>query len=119
LDRAEDYTGRLQFHRAAGPFGATAAPARFALERGDWKAAANLPVRPGKVAYANAVTHFARAIGAARSGDPAAAKVEADRLAELRDQLLAAKNAYWTAQVEIQRLAAAGWTALAEGRKDD
>src|SRR5690606_13516620 len=34
LERAEDYTGRLQFHRAAGPFGATAAPARFALERG-------------------------------------------------------------------------------------
>ncbi len=119
LERAEDYTGRLQFHRAAGPFGATAAPARFALERGDWKAAANLPVKPGKIVYANAVTHFARAIGAARSGDPAAAKAEADRLAELRDQLLAAKNAYWTTQVEIQRLAAAGWAALAEGRKDD
>jgi hypothetical protein len=117
--RGEEYAGKFQFYRPPGPFGVAAAPARYALERGDWKAAANLPVKPGKILHANAITHFARAIGAARSGDPSAATKEMEQLAQLRDQLSAAKDAYWAAQVEIQRLAAAGWAALADGRKAD
>jgi tetratricopeptide (TPR) repeat protein len=41
------------------------------------------------------------------------------QLAELRDELAAAKNTYWSAQVDIQWQAAAAWTALAEGRRDE
>src|SRR3954471_7703787 len=45
-----------------------ASPARYAVERGDWKGAADLAVHPSKFAYADAMTHFARALGAARGG---------------------------------------------------
>jgi tetratricopeptide (TPR) repeat protein len=45
--------------------------------------------------------------------------MEAARLAELRDNLAAAGNAYWAGQVEIQWLAASAWAALAEGRRDE
>ncbi|HEX2828640.1 MAG TPA: hypothetical protein VHP37_19960 [Burkholderiales bacterium] len=117
LERATEATSKYKLIRAAGPYGAAAAPARYALERGDWKAAAALPVNPGKVLYANAVTHFARAVGAARAGDAAAAKADVAKLAELRDGL--AKDKYWTEQVEIQRLAAEAWIALADQRRDE
>ena len=78
-----------------------------------------MPVKPTKILYVNAITHFARGIGAARSGDAAAARAELERLAELRDQLAAAKNSYWVGQVEIQLLGVSAWTALAEGRRDE
>jgi hypothetical protein len=119
LERARDYAARFKSQRAAGPYAVAAAPARYALERGDWKAAAILPVVASNVAYANAVTHFARAIGAARSGDAQTAGRDVDALAALHERLEKTKNAYWAGQVEIQRLAAAGWTAFAAGRRDE
>jgi hypothetical protein len=119
IERGEEHARRFGFFRPAGPFGQVAAPARYALERGDWQTAAALPVTATKFAHVNAITHFARAIGSARSGDPAAAHVEIARLVELRDQLTAAKSGYWAEQVDIQRLCAAAWAALADGRADD
>lgn len=101
---------------AAGYFAAAAIPARYALERNDWDAAAGLEVRESPVAWADSVTWFARALGAARSGNPPAAKAAVEKLAELRDQLSAPNDAYWREQVEIQRRGAAAWLALAEGR---
>ncbi len=119
LERGDDYGRRFASYRPPGPYALAAAPARYALERGDWKAAATLPVRPGKVLYATAVTHFARAIGAARSGDPRAARAEVERLTELRDRLGAAGNSYWSAQVDVQGMAAAAWTAFALGDREE
>ena len=58
--------------RFVGPYAAAASPARYAVERSDWKAAAELTVRPSKYPYVDAITHFARALGAARSGNAAA-----------------------------------------------
>ena len=118
IERALDDASRLAFFRPVGPFGQAATSARYALERGDWKSAAQLPVKPTKILYANAITHFARALGAARSGDAASAQADLARLAELRDELTAAKNAYWAGQVDIQWLAASAWAALAEGRRE-
>jgi hypothetical protein len=103
----------------AGPYALAASPARYAIERGDWKAAAELQVRPSPLAHVQAITYFARALGAARSGDPEAAKVDVAKLAELRDKLSAAKDAYWSEQVDIQRQVAAAWTLYAEGKRDD
>ena len=87
----------------AGPYALAASPARYAIERGDWKAAAELQVRPSPLAHVQAITHFARALGAARSGNPEAAKADIARLGELRDKLREAKDAYWSEQVDIQR----------------
>jgi tetratricopeptide (TPR) repeat protein len=119
VDRGLEAAGRFDMIRQAGPFGRAAAPARYALERGDWKSAAQLSVNRTKIPYADAVTHFARAIGAARSGDATGAKADLEKLAELRDALAAAKDAYWAGQVDIQWVSASAWVAFAEGRKDD
>ncbi len=101
--------------RPASPYAMAAMPARYALERGAWTDAAKLEVRETKLAYAEAITHFARALGMALSGNPAGAKAEIDRLKELRRALDAANNTYWAEQVEVQALAASAWVALAEG----
>jgi tetratricopeptide (TPR) repeat protein len=63
--------------------------------------------------------HFAKGLGAARSGDVAAAKAAGDRLKQLHDALVTMKQGYWAGQVGIQGKAVAAWTALAEGRKDE
>ncbi len=103
----------------AGAFSRAAAPARYAVERGDWKTAANLDVKPSKLQHVMAITYFARALGAARSGDPAAAKVDVAKLAEIRDSLLEAKNNYWAGQVDVQAQIANAWVLYADGKSDD
>ena len=103
----------------AGPYALAASPARFMVERGDWKGAAELEVRPTSFAQVQAMTHFARALGAARTGNPEAAKAEVAKLAELRDKLRAAKDAYWSEQVDIQWQVATAFALYAEGKHDD
>ncbi len=102
-----------------GPYGRAASPARYAVERGDWKAAAALDVRPSPLPQVQAITYFARAVGAARSGDPAAAKADIAKLAELQDKLIQAKDAYWSGQVDVQRQIATAWVLYAEGKRDE
>src|SRR3984957_4856599 len=102
-----------------GPYALAVSPARYAVERGDWKAAAELQVRPSPLANVQAITYFARALGAARSGNPEAAKIDVAKLAELRDKLRDAKDAYWSQQVDIQRQVATAWVLYAEGKRDD
>ena len=103
----------------AAAFSQAAAPARYMVERGDWTSAANLEVKPSKFPHVMAVTHFARAVGAARSGNPAAAKVDAAKLAEIRDKLREAKNNYWAGQVDVQEQEASAWILYADGKYDD
>lgn len=105
--------------RFVGPYAATAMDARYAVERGAWREAAALPVQPSKYPFVEAITRFARALGAARAGDVAAAAKEADTLGALHKTLQDAKNSYWATEVEVQRLAAAGWIALARKNNDD
>src|SRR5213594_2714480 len=95
-----------------------AIPARFELERGRWAEAARLAVRPApEWPAAAAITHFARAIGAARGGDTAVARRELLVLAQIESTLTATggAQAYWAGQVAIQRLAAGAWLDVATG----
>src|SRR6202008_1386096 len=94
-------------------------PARYAVERGDWNAAAQLPVRPTPLPHAEAMTHFARGLGAARTGNPDAAKAEIAKLVELREKLRQAKDAYWAEQGDIQSQIATAWLLYAEGKYDE
>jgi hypothetical protein len=100
-------------------FALAASPARYAIERGDWRAAAQLPVRPSSFPQTVAITHFARALGAARSGHAEAATDEIAKLAELRDRLRAQKDSYWAGIVDIQWQTAAAWQHDAEGNTDE
>jgi len=103
----------------AGPYALAVSPARYAVERGDWPAAAKLQVRPSPLAYVEAMTHFARAFGAARSGTPASAQGDIAKLAELSAKLREARDAYWAEQVDIQRQVASAWVLYADGKYDD
>jgi hypothetical protein len=105
--------------RFVAPYAFAVSPARYAIERSDWKGASELQVRPAKFAYAEAMTHFARALGAARTGNPVAAKSDVVKLAALRDKLREAKDAYWTEQVDIQWQIATAWVLYAEGKFDE
>ena len=102
-----------------GPYARAVSPARYAVERGDWKAASELAVRPSPLGQVQAVTYFARALGAARSGNPDAAQADIAKLAELRDKLRDAKDAYWSEQVDIQRQVASAWVLYAQGKHDE
>jgi tetratricopeptide (TPR) repeat protein len=116
LDRA----AALQSMPGINTFAAAAIPARYAMERGDWAAAAALPVQPAaNTPYTEAMTHFARAIGAARGGQPQAASADIARLGELRDKLTSMQDAYWAEQVDIQRRVALAWQTYAAGQRDE
>ena len=103
----------------AGFYALAAIPARQALERNAWKEAAALPARETAFPWADAITHYARALGAARSGDPKAAGAAIEKLASLGAVLKDKNEAYWANQVEIQRRAATAWMMFAEGRKEE
>src|SRR5438093_11789489 len=105
--------------RATEPYAIAAMRARYAIERGAWGDAAKLSPSPSKFPFTGAMTHFARALGAARSGDPAAAQKDAEQIAALRDELKAAKNEYWANEVEVMRLASLAWVSLAQKRADE
>ena len=103
----------------AGPYAAVAMPARVAFERGDWDAASQLPIQGTAFACTEAITAFARALGAARKGDIASAEMDALRLEAQHKALVEVKNNYWATEVEIQRIATAAWIAKANGQADD
>jgi hypothetical protein len=102
-----------------GLYARAAMPARYAVERGNWREAAQLEPTATKVFYTDAQTYFARALGAARSGDAEAAEKEASELARLQKGLQAAGDTYWATELEVQRLAVTGWIALVRGKGDD
>ena len=105
------YGGLLGYNFAA-------MPARYALERDAWAEAAALRVPVGATPFVEAVTRFARAIGAAREGNAEHARTETAALAELQGKLVEQGDTYWATIVEAQRLAAEAWIALASDDAD-
>src|SRR5205823_13069298 len=95
-----------------------AIPARYALDRGKWDEAAQLPVRDSQYPAAQSITYFARALGAARAGNPATARAEIAHLDEIEAKLAAARDDYWAGQTRIQKQAVAAWVTFSEGQRD-
>lgn len=104
---------------SAGNTARAAVPARYLLERQDWKGAAQLQSLGTPFVPAEAITYFARAMGAARSGDSVAAQADIEKLTALRETLEKAKQSYWAEQVEVQILGAKAWVAQGQGNKDE
>ena len=102
---------------SAGVYALAAIPARFALEREAWAEAASLTPAGSDFPWTEAVTWFARGIGAARMRDARAASLAADSLTSIR-QRLAAKEVYWSEQVAIQELAVQAWAEFAKGNRN-
>jgi tetratricopeptide (TPR) repeat protein len=101
----------------SGIYALAAIPARYTLERGDWRGAAAIEVRRTPTPFVDAISYFARALGSARAGEPAAARADLQMLVKARDAL--AKDGYWSRIIEVQRQSAEAWILLADGRRDE
>jgi hypothetical protein len=127
LQRGQDSAARATVVRAqslaipqgqslVGDYNRTAMAARIPLETGDWKAAARFPIAPMQGVGTQAMlSHFTRAIGAARNGDPAAARVEVTALDSIAVRMAERKETYWSRVASIKRDAARAWVTFAEG----
>jgi tetratricopeptide (TPR) repeat protein len=102
---------------SAGYFAVAAIPARFALERGDWKQASQLVAHETPFPYTEAMTWFARGLGSARLSEAKPALDAAASLKKIHDQLVKAGENYWALQVEIQQREIEAWATLAQGDK--
>ncbi|HEY6391786.1 MAG TPA: hypothetical protein VIX89_10940 [Bryobacteraceae bacterium] len=114
----------LDENQFAAAYAFAASPARWALERHDWKAAATLEARPAwfpwnKFRNVEALVHYARAIGAARAGDVATARRSADEIAAIRKAMPATRDYDWSGSIGAQWETATALIVLAEGKKDE
>jgi tetratricopeptide (TPR) repeat protein len=109
-------------------YAVTAIPARFLLERQRWEEAAafDLPANlAGLKALSNhkwaiANVHFAKAVGAARSGKVALAQDEVSTLSQIERAVKTAPGEYdWGKQVTIERQIAQAWLAHAGGKDEE
>jgi len=129
-DAAFRWMDRLQATADLQPSAKTAyhlssIPARYALERRDWAGAARLRPRPDstiaweRFPWPEAVTWFARGVGAARMGDVAATREAESRLVALGEAAEDSGEDLFARQTEILRLAVSAWRAFAEDHGDE
>jgi hypothetical protein len=123
---AEQVVKQLSAVKTVRPPGTTAEyawaaiPARLCIERQRWSECASLEVRLSALPETRAITHWARALGAARLGKLAAAQADLAALEQIVDELRSNPRPYpWHDIVEVQRLQATGWIALAEGKNQE
>ena len=95
-----------------------AMPARYVLERADWKAAAALPIVPTEHPMADSLAHFTRGLGMARLGNRQGASKEIDAMQRLRTSMEKSGDAYWAARTAEQILAVSAWMTFADGAVD-
>lgn len=129
-DLAEQVLADLNAIQRADPpifsvaYAATAIPARLALERRRWDEAARLELQDNvrhlapleSFRWGEAHLHFARAVGAARSGRANEARAEVARLRTIEQSMTIPAGTYdWRTQVAIERQVAEAWLAHAEG----
>src|SRR6202008_4697309 len=119
LEEARTLEAGINPARATAYYALAAMPARYVVERGTWRDAAKLAPSPSNFPFTEALTHFARALGAARSGDATAAQDDIDKIAALRDRLKASKSDYWANEVDVMRLTCVAWVALAQKKGDE
>jgi len=104
-------------------FAYASAPARYVLERRAWDEASELTLmRPDfhwqDFGWAQAINHFARGIGAARSGKIEQAKDEAALIDALQQGLPPTLMPYIAMEVQVQSDLVKAWIMLAEGAPD-
>jgi tetratricopeptide (TPR) repeat protein len=136
LQRAQDDEAQVvlqelrEGERYQPAFGAAyalaAVPARWYVERRDWEGAADLePRMPAAFPWdefpeSEAMSHYARGLGAARTGDLDGARASLDRLHELEEASRQAwDDDYWARQIQVKQDAITAWIAMAEGRTEE
>jgi hypothetical protein len=115
---------RLDENQFAAAYAFAATPARWALERHDWKAAAVLELQPAWFPWnqfrnVEALVYYARAVGAARAGDAGAARRSVGQIGAIRKALPVTRDYDWAGSIAAQWEAASALIAFAEGNKDE
>ena len=100
-------------------YAATAMPARYTVERGQWSDAASIVPLSGAPPQVVALAVWARGMGLARSGHATGAQVEIDKLRQIEEQLHTSGNDYWASQVGILRCEVMSWSAQANKEPDE
>ena len=101
-----------------------ASPARYALERKNWKEAAMLQLHHGNISWEKfpwqeAIIHFAKLIGNVHLDKTDEAKKELDTLKSLYDKLNTTKDKKMeAAQVAVQVKASEAWLEFKQGNND-
>lgn len=114
---------KIQPENLTAAYAFAAVPARYALERRHWSEAASLELRPAdfpwsRYPWPEGTLCFARAVGAARSGQVGQGQKDLERIEALHKTLVEAKEPYWADQLEIVRREAAAWIAHASGKDE-
>ena len=94
-------------------------PARYALEMRHWSDAAALEPVPGAAPGDNAITYWAKAIGAARSGNVAAAQKAIDQLGEIHKTLADKNRKIGAMTVDFDSKEATAWLDHASGKDEE
>ena len=101
-----------------------ASPARYALERREWKEASELELIRKNFAWdeflwAQSIHHFARGIGSARSGQLAKARVELSVIEKLQEDLPSTTLPYWLEEAQVHVDAVRSWILLADDNQTE
>jgi tetratricopeptide (TPR) repeat protein len=100
-------------------YAATAMPVRLAVERQRWQDAATVAALPDAAPHVAAITHWARALGHARSGQPELAGRDANAIEACEAQSRAGGDVYWATQTNVLGKEARAWIAVAVGHANE
>ena len=118
--RVKKTNPELEFSAA---YALAAIPTRYAFERNDWAAAANLsiPNLPhwSSFPFLGIIIEYGHALGRAHTGDLDGARKAIGRMKQLRDATKEPKFDYFKSHLDLQMQAASAWVAAAEGKKSD
>jgi hypothetical protein len=110
----------LEFSAA---YALAAIPTRYAFERNDWAAAANLAIPDlphwSSFPFMEALIEYGHALGRAHTGDLDGARKAIARMQQLRDETKDPKFDYFKSHLDLQMQAASAWVAAAEGKKTE
>jgi tetratricopeptide (TPR) repeat protein len=110
----------LEFSAA---YALAAIPTRYAFERNDWAAAANLPIPNvphwSSFPFMEALIEYGHALGRAHTGDLDGVRKAIARMQQLRDATKHPKFDYFKSHLDLQMQAASAWLAVAEGKKKE
>src|SRR5258705_2888590 len=110
----------LEFSAA---YALAAIPTRYAFERNDWEAAANLSIPHvphwSSFPFMEALIEYGHALGRAHTGDLDGARKAIARMQQLRDATKEPKFDYFKSHLDLQMQAASAWVAATEGKKNE